>query len=51
MEATPSEKTQGLINNTMFSVTQSVDKWTAFLRTSAKMYKQSLKCTVINSRI
>ena len=42
MEATPSEKTQGLINNTMFSVTQSIDKWTAFLRTSAKMYKQSL---------
>lgn len=42
MEATPSEKTQGLINNTMSSVTQSVDKWTAFLRTSAKMYKQSL---------
>ncbi len=42
MEATPSEKTQGLINNTMSSVIQSADKWTAFLRTSAKMYKQSL---------
>lgn len=42
MEVTQSEKTQGLINDTMSSVTQSVDKWTAFLKTSAKMYKQSL---------